>query len=77
MAEEGHFSLTGKLPISTLGGMKGRGNPLGASGAYQLVEAVQQLRGAAGENQLKKARRALVQSLGGPASTAITHVLER
>lgn len=77
MAKEGHFSLTGKLPISTLGGMKGRGNPLGASGAYQLVEAVQQLRGAAGENQLKKARRALVQSLGGPASTAITHVLER
>ena len=69
--------MNGKLPINTLGGMKGRGNPLGASGAYQLVEAIQQLRGEAGGNQLKKARRALVQSLGGPASTAITHVLEK
>lgn len=77
LAREGYYSLGGKLPINTLGGMKGRGNPLGASGAYQLVEAVQQLRGTAGENQLKKARRAMVQSLGGPASTAITHVLER
>lgn len=77
LAKEGHFSLNGKLPINTLGGMKGRGNPLGASGAYQLVEAVQQLRGEAGGNQMKKVRRALVQSLGGPASTAITHVLEK
>lgn len=77
LARAGYYSLGGKLPINTLGGMKGRGNPLGASGAYQLVEAVQQLRGTAGENQLKKARRATVQSLGGPASTAITHVLER
>lgn len=77
LAKEGRFSLNGKLPINTLGGMKGRGNPLGASGAYQLVEAVQQLRGKAGGNQLKKASRALVQSLGGPASTAVTHVLEK
>jgi len=49
---------------------------LSASGVYQIVEATQQLRGTAGKNQLAKARRALVQSLGGPASTAITHVLE-
>jgi acetyl-CoA C-acetyltransferase len=65
------------LRISTMGGMKGRGNPLGAAGMYQVVEAVQQLRGQAGANQVPGARRALVQALGGPASTAITHVLER
>ncbi len=70
------LSLQGTLPISTMGGLKARGNPGGATGVYQIVEAVQQLRGQAGANQLPHARRALVQSLGGPASTAVTHVLE-
>jgi acetyl-CoA C-acetyltransferase len=41
------------------------------------VEAVLQLRDQAGDNQVADARRALVQSLGGPASSAATHVLER
>ncbi len=76
LAQDGQLSLKGKLPINTLGGLKGRGNPLGATGVYQIVEAVQQLRGQAGPNQLARARRALVQSLGGPAATAVTHVLE-
>jgi acetyl-CoA C-acetyltransferase len=69
-------SLKGTLPICTFGGLKARGNPGGASGVYQAVEAVLQLRGQAGEVQVPGARRALVQSLGGPASTAVTHVLE-
>ncbi len=76
LAQDGSLALNGKLPVNTMGGMKARGNPLSASGVYQIVEATQQLRGTAGKNQLAKARRALVQSLGGPASTAITHVLE-
>jgi acetyl-CoA C-acetyltransferase len=71
------LTLKGDLPINTMGGLKARGYPLGATGAYQLVEAVLQLRGEAGENQIPNARLALVQSLGGPASTAVTHVLER
>jgi acetyl-CoA C-acetyltransferase len=77
LAQEGKLSLTGSLPILTFGGQKARGNPLGASGMYQLAEAVLQLRGQAGKNQVKGARRALVQALGGPASTAVTHVLEQ
>ena len=77
LAQGEDLALTGKLPISTLGGQKGRGNPLGASGAYQLVEAALQLRGEAGPNQLKAPHRALVQTLGGPAATAVTHILER
>jgi acetyl-CoA C-acetyltransferase len=77
LAEEGQLNLTGKLPICTMGGFKARGNPLGAAGVYQIVEAVQQLRGQAGPNQIANARRALVQCLGGPASTAVTHVLEK
>ncbi len=75
LAEEGHTSLRGRLPISTMGGLKARGNPWSAAGVYQVVEAVLQLRGQAGANQISNAKNALVQCLGGPASTAITHVL--
>jgi acetyl-CoA C-acetyltransferase len=76
LAQNGRLSLAGSLPISTLGGLKARGNPGGASGVYQAVEAVLQLRGQAGANQLTRPRRALVQSLGGAAASAVTHVLE-
>jgi acetyl-CoA C-acetyltransferase len=76
LAQDGGLGLNGKLPVSTLGGLKGRGNPLGATGVYQIVEAALQLRGEAGANQVDGARRALVQSLGGPAATAVAHVLE-
>lgn len=76
-AAEGGMALNGQLPILTMGGQKARGNPLGASGVYQLIEASQQLLGESGKNQLRDPRRAMVQTLGGPASTAVTHVLER
>jgi acetyl-CoA C-acetyltransferase len=76
LAQDGTLSLAGKLPALTMGGHKGRGNPIGASGVYQAVEAALQLRGQAGKNQVPGARRALVQTLGGPAATAVTHVLE-
>jgi acetyl-CoA C-acetyltransferase len=69
------IGLTGSLPISTFGGLKSRGNPVGATGVYQAVEAVLQLRGQAGDNQVAPAHTALIQSLGGIGSTAVTHVL--
>ena len=75
-AAEGQFSRTGLLPISTFGGLKARGHPVGASGAYQIVEAVLQLRGEAGLNQVRPARHALTQSIGGHGSIAVAHVLE-
>jgi len=75
LAAEGQIGLTGRLPISTFGGLKARGNPLGATGVYQAVEAVLQLRGQAGELQVPGARTALIQNLGGLAATAVTHVL--
>jgi acetyl-CoA C-acetyltransferase len=76
LAEDGEMNLSGELPISTFGGLKARGNPGGATGIYQAVEAAMQLRGIAGENQVDGAKVALIQALGGPASTAATHVLE-
>lgn len=76
LAQEGAIDLNGSLPITTLGGLKARGNPGGATGVYQVVEAVLQLRGEAGANQVANARLAMVQALGGPASSAVTHILE-
>ncbi|MBN1966447.1 MAG: thiolase domain-containing protein [Anaerolineae bacterium] len=77
LAVEGQLGLAGHLPISTFGGLKARGNPLGATGVYQAVEAALQLRGQAGVNQVEAARVALVQNLGGLGATAVTHVLTR
>jgi acetyl-CoA C-acetyltransferase len=76
LAQADCTGLAGSLPISTMGGLKARGNPGGATGVYQAVEAVLQLRGLAGANQVPGARRAMLQCLGGPASTAVTHILE-
>jgi acetyl-CoA C-acetyltransferase len=76
LAQDGQIGLQGSLPISTLGGLKARGNPGGATGVYQAVEAVLQLRGKARASQVPEARRALVQCFGGPASTVATHLLE-
>lgn len=72
----GRFEPGGDLPICTLGGLKGRGHPVGASGAYQIVEAALQLEGRAGRAQLAKASLAMTQSVGGSGSIAVTHVLE-
>jgi acetyl-CoA C-acetyltransferase len=75
-ARDGSIALTGQLPCATMGGLKARGNPGGATGVYQAVEATMQLRGQAGNNQIPGARIALIQCLGGPASIAVTHIME-
>ena len=77
LAAEGEIGRTGSIPCATMGGMKARGFPGGASGVYQAVEATIQLRGQAEANQIPNAKTALIQSLGGPASTAVTHILQR
>jgi acetyl-CoA C-acetyltransferase len=77
LAAEGQIALNGRIPCATMGGLKARGFPGGATGVYQAVEAATQLRGQAEANQIPEAHYALIQSLGGPASTAVTHVLER
>jgi acetyl-CoA C-acetyltransferase len=76
LARDGKMNRDGELPMATFGGLKARGNPGGATGIYQAVEATLQLRSQAGVNQVQGARRALIQSLAGPASSAVAHVLE-
>jgi acetyl-CoA C-acetyltransferase len=78
LAADGSISRTGRIPCATMGGLKARGFPGGATGLYQAVETVIQLRGSADPSiQLGGVKAGMIQSLGGPASTAVTHILER
>jgi acetyl-CoA C-acetyltransferase len=77
LAADGEIGLKGRIPCATLGGMKARGFAGGAAGVYQAVEAAIQLRGGADSNQVPNAKNALIQSLGGPASTAVSHILKK
>lgn len=76
-AAEGRIKLNGDLPISTMGGLKARGHPVGATGVYQLAEGWLQLTGTAGANQITDASTALLQNIGGTGSTVINHILRR
>jgi acetyl-CoA C-acetyltransferase len=77
LAADNEISLKGKIPCATMGGMKARGFAGGAAGVYQAVDAVTQLRGSAEANQIPNVKTALIQSLGGPASTAVSHILQK
>jgi len=77
LAKQAEIGLNGRIPICTYGGSKARGEPGAATGVYQLAEAVSQLEGRAGKNQVQGASVALVQCLGGAGATAATHVLRR
>ena len=60
-----------------MGGLKARGNPVGAAGLYQIVEVAQQMRGDAGVNQVANARLGMAQNIGGTGGTVVTTILER
>jgi acetyl-CoA C-acetyltransferase len=77
LALDGEIGIQGRVPIATMGGLKARGHPVGATGLYQVVEVVQQLRGLAGDNQVPDARLGLAQNVGGSGATVVTHILER
>jgi acetyl-CoA C-acetyltransferase len=59
-----------------MGGLKSRGHPVGATGIYQIVEAVLQLYGLCGENQVPGAKIAMTQNIGGSGSNVYTHILK-
>jgi acetyl-CoA C-acetyltransferase len=74
--ERGDTSMSGRIPINTSGGLKARGHPLGATGIAQINELVMQLRGNAGERQIKNAEIGLAHNVGGTGGTAVVHILE-
>ncbi|HEU4745512.1 MAG TPA: thiolase domain-containing protein [Anaerolineales bacterium] len=67
---------TGCVPICTRGGLKARGHPVGATGMYQIVEVVQQLRGECNGTQVDGAKVGMAQNIGGSGATILTHILK-
>ena len=68
--------INSEIPINTSGGLKSRGHAPGATGIAQAVEVVRQLRGEAGDRQIKNAKCGLIENHGGTAATAVVHILE-
>jgi acetyl-CoA C-acetyltransferase len=75
--EKGVTAIDGDLPINPSGGLKAKGHPVGATGVAQIVELVLQLRGEAGERQVKDPERALACNFGGFGNNTVVHILER
>jgi acetyl-CoA acetyltransferase len=83
LIEEGVTALDGKIPVNPSGGLLSKGHPIGATGCAQLTEIFWQLRGEAGDRQVKSgnAKVGLTQNGGGmmrgEAAAMAVHILER
>jgi len=76
MAASGRTAIDGEIPVNTSGGLKAKGHPVGATGTAQVIEIVEQLRGEAGDRQVKNARVGMTQNMGGSGASAVCHILE-
>ncbi len=74
LAADKKIWLRGEIPVATMGGLKARGHPIGATALYQACEITLQLTERAGKNQVKNPKIGMMQSVGGVASTVITHI---
>lgn len=74
LAADKQIGLKGEIPIATMGGLKARGHPIGATALYQACEIVLQLTERAGKNQIRNPKIGMMQSVGGAGSTLITHI---
>jgi len=72
--EGGRIGPGGALPVNTNGGGLSCVHP-GMYGLFTVVEAVEQLRGAAGARQVPGARLALAHGNGGVLSSQVTAIL--
>ncbi len=75
--EAGLTAMDGKIPVNASGGLKSKGHPVGATGIAQIYEITKQLRGEAGERQVKDARIGMAQNMGGSGGSCVVHILER
>ena len=76
LGTQGDIAIGGQVPVTTMGGLKARGHPVGATGIYQVIEVALQLREQAGANQVRDARLGMAQNIGGSGATVVTTILE-
>jgi acetyl-CoA C-acetyltransferase len=67
----------GRIPVNVDGGLKSKGHPIGATGVSMAVEITKQLRGEAGERQVKNAEIGLAHNVGGTGQVAAVHIFRR
>jgi acetyl-CoA C-acetyltransferase len=75
--EAGLTGLEGEIAVNTSGGLKARGDPIGATGLAQTVEIVTQLKGKADKRQVKDATVGLAHNVGGTGATVVVHLFRR
>jgi len=73
---EHDLTYRGDFPLNTHGGQLGAGQAGLAGGMTQVVEAVRQIQGRAGERQVRDADRAYVSGTGGVMSEQAALILE-
>ena len=69
--------LGGRIPVNVDGGLKSKGHPIGATGVSMTVEITKQLRGEAGERQVKNAEIGLAHNVGGTGQVVAVHIFRR
>ncbi|MCD6185550.1 MAG: propanoyl-CoA acyltransferase [Deltaproteobacteria bacterium] len=74
-AAKGETRLGGKMIVNPSGGLKAKGHPIGATGAAQVTEVVEQLRGESGSRQVEGAKIGVVDTLGGDYGTVCNIIL--
>jgi acetyl-CoA C-acetyltransferase len=77
LIDEGIVEKSGKLPVNPSGGLKAKGHPIGATGVSMHAMSAMQLRGDAGDMQIKDARLAGIFNMGGAAVANYVSILER
>ena len=76
LARSGETSLQGRIPVNTGGGLIGFGHPVGATGVKQPLEIYRQMKGKAGDYQVKKDLRfGVTANMGGDDTTVVSLVL--
>ena len=67
----------GRIPVNVDGGLKSKGHPIGATGVSMAIEITKQLRGEAGERQVRDAEIGLTHNVGGTGQVAAVHIFRR
>ena len=75
--DEGRTEIGGDIPINPDGGLKARGHPVGATGVANVAAIAWQLRGEAGDFQIKKAEKGFALNFGGFGNNVLATILRR
>eukprot|EP00002_Diphylleia_rotans_P038573 TRINITY_DN8798_c0_g4_i1.p1 TRINITY_DN8798_c0_g4~~TRINITY_DN8798_c0_g4_i1.p1 ORF type:complete len:136 (-),score=29.36 TRINITY_DN8798_c0_g4_i1:17-424(-) len=79
LIRSGATEINGRIPVNTGGGLIGFGHPVGATGVKQIVEIFKQMKGKAGDYQIRKRYipYGLCANMGGDDKTAVVTILRQ